>query len=390
MRNKRMLPALLLVLLLLFSLGACSQSDAGTDRSPPADTVDSAQTSSDKGTQEDQSADTGTVEFTDGAGRTVTIPTPENLERIYADTTNSLVLLYILDTELFTASPTVFTEDDLPYVAQSMLNLPTYGTMSGSNGALDYEAIKEADVQLIVTSFYGNTLTESDIQQADDLQEQLGIPVIAFGTQMEALEQSFTLLGQALGREERAQEVIDYFNAIVEKVANVVESIPEEERLTVYYAEGNEGLATEPGNSNRSIVFNMCGLTNVATVEALEGFGQSSVSMEAVLSWDPEVIVVQNGTGAYETITTSEDWASVTAVQEGRVYEMPSDPFGWADRPAGPNRYIGLLWLADLLYPEEMNIDFTETVIDYYKVIYQVDITAEDVDALLVNAMGSK
>ena len=68
---------------------------------------------------------------------------------------------------------------------------------------------------------------------------------------------------------------------------------------------------------------------------------------------------------------------------------MPSDPFGWADRPPGPNRYIGLLWLADLLYPEEMNIDFTETVIDYYKVIYQVDITAADVDALLVNAMGS-
>ena len=383
MRRLRRATALLLAALLALSLFACSSSSNNTGGSTTGQN-DSGQT------DDSQGADAGTVEFTDGIGRTVTIPTPENLERIYADSTNSDALLYILAPDLMTASPTGFTEEDLPYVMEGMVGLPSYGTMSGSNGVLDYEAIKAADVQLIVTTVQGNEPTDSDIQSADDLQEQLGIPVISFSTQLESLDETFTLLGQALGHEEEAAVIVEYFDAIVEKVTSVVAEIPEEERMTLYYAEGKDGLATEPGNSNRSIVFNMCGLENVATVEALEGFGQSAVSMEAILSWNPEVIIVQGGTGAYELITTSEDWASVTAVQEGRVYEMPNKPFGWADRPPGANRYIGLLWLENLLYPEEMNMDFTEAVIDYYKVIYHTDITAEDVDALLVNSMGSK
>ena len=37
-----------------------------------------------------------------------------------------------------------------------------------------------------------------------------------------------------------------------------------------------------------------------------------------------------------------------------------------------------------------MGMDFTQEVIDYYKLVYSVDITAEDVDRLLVNAGGSK
>ena len=383
MRRLRRATALLLAALLALSLFACSSASNNTGGSTTGQN-NSGQT------DDSQGADAGTVEFTDGIGRTVTIPTPENLERIYADSTNSDALLYILAPDLMTASPTGFTEEDLPYVMEGMVGLPSYGTMSGSNGVLDYEAIKAADVQLIVTTVQGNEPTDSDIQSADDLQEQLGIPVISFSTQLESLDETFTLLGQALGHEEEAAVIVEYFDAIVEKVTSVVAEIPEEERMTLYYAEGKDGLATEPGNSNRSIVFNMCGLENVATVEALEGFGQSAVSMEAILSWNPEVIIVQGGTGAYELITTSEDWASVTAVQEGRVYEMPNKPFGWADRPPGANRYIGLLWLANLLYPEEMNMDFTEAVIDYYKVIYHTDITAEDVDALLVNSMGSK
>ena len=240
MRRLRRATALLLAALLALSLFACSSSSNNTGGSTTGQN-NSGQT------DDSQGADAGTVEFTDGIGRTVTIPTPENLERIYADSTNSDALLYILAPDLMTASPTGFTEEDLPYVMEGMVGLPSYGTMSGSNGVLDYEAIKAADVQLIVTTVQGNEPTDSDIQSADDLQEQLGIPVISFSTQLESLDETFTLLGQALGHEEEAAVIVEYFDAIVEKVTSVVAEIPEEERMTLYYAEGKDGLATEPG-----------------------------------------------------------------------------------------------------------------------------------------------
>ncbi len=379
MRKHTNLLALILAIAMALSLSACSQG------ANPADTTPVQQES--QGAADNQ--DASTVEFVDGIGRTVTIPTPENLKRIYADGTNSFALLYILAPDMITASPSSFTEKDLPYVPEEMIGLPSYGTLSGANGVLDYEAMKAADVQLLISSVQGEP-TESDIETANQLQEQLGIPVIVFGTQLDQLPESFTLLGQALGHEEEATTVVDYFNGVVDKVTAAVAQVPEDERPTLYYAEGKDGLSTEPGNSNRSIVFNMCGAENVATVEALAGFGQSAVSMEAILSWNPDVIVVQGGTGAYDIITTSQDWASIQAVKDGNVFEMPNKPFGWADRPPGANRYIGLLWLADLLYPDEMNIDFVEEAIDYYKVIYHVDVTRADIESLLVNSMPSE
>ena len=361
MQKSKKILAILLSIALILSLVACSPSQNNNGA------VDGA----------------ATVEFVDGLGRTVTIPAPETLERIYCDSTNSFALQYILAPDTITASPQNFTEADAPYVPEKFFNLPTYGTMSGANGVLDYEKIKAADVQLII----GTATTQSDIERIDELQIQLGIPVIVFSTHLDKLPETFTLLGKALGHEEEAAIVVDYFNGIVDKVTGVVAKIPESKRPTLYYAEGKDGLATEPGNSDRSIIFNMCGAKNVAQVDAISGFGQAEVSMESLLSWNPEVIIVQGYSGAYDMIKTSKDWASITAVKNGKVYEMPSKPFSWADRPPGANRFIGLLWLADVFYPDEMNINLVEEVIDYYKVIYHVDITNSDAEKLLVNAV---
>ena len=380
MKGKRLL-AIILSVAMVFVVTACGSSQGNSSSSSSSSSETASSTSGD------------TVTVTDIAGREVEIPATEDLERVYSTDTNVFCMQYILDPDRIAStgySPSEFTEDDLPYIREDMVGLGTCGTLSGQNGVLDYEAIKEANIQFVIKSCESDTNDDmsSDIEDANDLQEQLDIPVILLSTTPEDMADSFTILGEALGKEDEAKEVVDYYEGIVDEVETAVDKVPEEDRPTLYYAEGSDGLSTEPGSSQRSYVFNTCGTTNVATVEALEGFGQSSVSMEALLDWDPEVIVVQGeaDSGAYDTITTSSDWANITAVKNGDVYQMPDKPFGWADRPPGVNRYIGLLWLADVLYPEEMNIDLTERVIEYYDKIYHVTITEDDVTTLLKNA----
>lgn len=376
---KRKIASLLLAAALLLSLllsacatqAAVSPSPASTSPSPTSDVQ----------TPE-------TVEITDAGGRTVTIPVPDQLERIYPTGSTGLILLYSLAPDKMTASPTTFTDEQKKFLLPEVYDLPNYGTQSGK-GTLNYEAIMAADVQVLLNAAVG-AITESDISAADEMQEQLQIPVVLLSGEMDDVAETYGLLGRILGREADAQKLIDYCQGIVTEVTDVTGGISEDEKVTLYYAEGADGLATEPASSSRSVVFNKAGSINIAQVDALSGFGQSAVSMEQVLNWNPQVIIVQGGSDAYRVITTDSTWATIDAVKSGRVYKMPNMPFSWADRPPSVNRFIGLHWIANLLYPELYDVDIVAKAQDYYKVMYHVDVSREDMEALLQDAVPGK
>lgn len=385
MRKHRTQTLMTLLLTLILLLSACSQQagDSSASSTPAAQPSASAQQSGEEAAQGD------TVEIVDMGGRTLTIPAPDKLERIYPDGSTSLMLLYTLAPDKMTAAPSqsgsAFTEEQKPYVMPEVWDLPSYGTQSGK-GTLNLEAIKAADVQVIL-SMGTAAISDADISAADELQAQLDIPVVLFSGDSEEYAEAYRLLGQILDREEDAETLIAYCDNIVATVEAVAAQVPEEDRVRLYYAEGDDGLATEPASSNRSYVFNTAGAINVAQVDAQGGYGQSAVSMEQVLSWNPQIIITQGTTNAYETIMSDPNWASIDAVKNGRVYEMPSQPYSWADRPPSVNRFIGLHWMANLLYPELYDIDIVEVAIDYYKVMYHVDVSREDMEALLVNSI---
>lgn len=388
---KRKFQSLLaLTLVLLLVLTGCAGQAASSAALSVASTPASEAADSQAPESSEAAASDGTVEIVDMGGRTLTIPSPENLERIYPTGSTALMLLYTLAPDKMTAAPSstgsAFTEDQKKFVTEEVWDLPSYGTMSGSNGSLNLEAIKNADVQVIL-SMGTSTITETDISEADDLQAQLDIPVVLFSGEMADYAEAYRLLGKIIDREEDAEEIIAYTSDIVEKVEAVAAQVPEEERVTLYYAEGDDGLATEPASSNRSYVFNTAGAINVAQVDAKSGFGQSAVSMEQILSWNPQIIITQGTSNAYETILSDPNWATIDAVKNGRVYKMPDLPYSWADRPPSVNRFIGLHWMANLLYPDLYDIDIVDVAIDYYKVMYHVDVTREDMEALLANSI---
>lgn len=388
---KRKFQSLLaLTLVLLLVLTGCAGQAASSAASSVASTPASEAADSQAPESSEAAASDGTVEIVDMGGRTLTIPSPENLERIYPTGSTALMLLYTLAPDKMTAAPSstgsAFTEEQKKFVTEEVWDLPSYGTMSGSNGSLNLEAIKNADVQVIL-SMGTSTITETDISEADDLQAQLDIPVVLFSGEMADYAEAYRLLGKIIDREEDAEKIIAYTSDIVEKVEAVAAQVPEEERVTLYYAEGDDGLATEPASSNRSYVFNTAGAINVAQVDAKSGFGQSAVSMEQILSWNPQIIITQGTSNAYETILSDPNWATIDAVKNGRVYKMPDLPYSWADRPPSVNRFIGLHWMANLLYPDLYDIDIVDVAIDYYKVMYHVDVTREDMEALLANSI---
>ena len=319
----------------------------------------------------------------DDWGRELVIPTPERLESVYFTSSLAQVFVSTLAPDLMGARCTKFSEEDLRYLPEGIGDLRYLGSLSTNE--MDVEAVMVTGVQLIF-SISAVGLTEANLSEAEDIENRSGIPVVLVDGSFERIDKAYALIGSILGREERAAELSAYCEAAYAAVTSAVADIPEEEKVAVYYAEGPLGLQTEPDVSQHALVFSVAGARNVAEVEHVEAAGMSNVSLESVMAWDPEVIIAWDAErrgGADHRIRTHEDWSVVGAVRTGRVYTMPNVPYSWVDRPPACNRFLGIQWIANMLYPDRYDVDMVEVTKEFYQLFYGVEITDDEAKGFL-------
>jgi iron complex transport system substrate-binding protein len=104
----------------------------------------------------------------------------------------------------------------------------------------------------------------------------------------------------------------------------------------------------------------------------------NDVNLEQIAAWNPDVIVIPPYGGAtVEAITDSPEWQILDAVQAGRVYQIPKLVAPW-DTPA-PDSVLGIIWLAETLYPEEVQLSCAAETETFYNTFYGYDISAEEI-----------
>ena len=309
---------------------------------------------------------------------TLEIPTADAIESIFFTSGLAQVYIVALIPEKLGGSAAKFTEEELQYLPEGIEDLPYMGTLH-NNDEIDREALLVEDID-IMFSISGVGLTSANISEAEEIQAQTNIPVVLVDGSFDKVGHAFRFLGEVLDRRERAEELASYVDKIYAEVSSVVATIPMEDRIPIYSAEGPEGLQTEPESSQHMLAFLEAGALDVATCEETYGGGMTDVSLEQVLKWDPEVIISWDSEirgGAYDDIRTNPAWSNITAVKDGRVYAMPNLPWAWCDRPPGVNRIIGLEWVCNLLYTDVYDIDIVERTQEFFKVMLDVDISRE-------------
>ncbi len=329
----------------------------------------------------------GKRSFTDDAGRQMTLPTADRLKRIYFTSTAAQIFCFTLMPSLLAGTAFKFTKEELAYLPAGTASLPYMGTLT-DGGQINREMLLTEDVQ-IVFSISSVGLTDQNISEAETLQNATKIPVLCFDGSMERIAQCYRRLGDVMGCGTRAEELASYCEGVYTRVAEAIATVSDTERVSLYYAEGPEGLQTEPDTSQHAQTFVVAGARNVATVAENAGVGMSNVSLEQVLAWDPEVIVAWDDVvrgGADEDIRINKDWAALRAVKTGRVYSMPNTPFAWLDRPPAVNRFLGIQWIANMLYPAVYDVDMVQVTKDFYKKMFWVDITDDQAKTLLGNS----
>ncbi len=146
-----------------------------------------------------------------------------------------------------------------------------------------------------------------------------------------------------------------YYNDAMNYVKSITSQIPDSAKVKVYYAEGNNGFSTDPTGSQHTQLLDFCGAKNVAQVPVIGGNGQASVSIEQILLWDPDMIIVGRGSqvALYDAILTDPRWAQARAVKNRQVFIRPDNPLSWFDGPPSITQIIGMYWMVNKLYPNQ-------------------------------------
>ena len=322
--------------------------------------------------------------FVDDRGRSVEIPAPSHLERVYFSGPIAQIMLFSIAPELIAGTTLPFTPQELAYLPEGTAALPFMGSLS-ENVDLDIGALKEEDIQLVISAVGDDGVVEA-IADADAFTQESGIPVVYLNAGFDSMGDAFRKMGRIAGAEARAEEVARFCERIYADVTDAVSRVPTEKRVRLYYAEGAEGLQTEPFNSAHAYTFAVAGAYNVADVDVLDAHGMTRVTIDQVRKWNPSVIIAWDQVvrgGASERILTDPDWSDIAAVKSGRVHAMPNVPFSWCDRPVGPNRCIGIQWVANLLYPEYYDIDIAAATREFYQVMWRITLSDDQLASLL-------
>ena len=319
---------------------------------------------------------------TDSAGRQVEIPA--RIARVLAAGPPASILLYTLAPEKMigwvrTPSPT-----EKAYLQESVRELPEYGRLTGRGGTANLENVLKFQPDLIIDS--GST-GGTYVSLANNVQAQTKIPYLLLDGRLEKTPQIYRLLGELLDTKGRAEQLANYAEETLSGLRQRIASIPESERPRVYYGRGINGLETGLAGSINMEVLERVGAINVA---AAAGTGSlSKMSIEQVLAWNPDVILVLDP-AFYASVRTDPLWSSVKAVRENRIYMAPNLPYGWFDAPPGVNRLIGVRWLMSILYPQQFPEDLRNTTREFYRLFYQVNLSEAQLDSLLTAATPRK
>ena len=348
-RRIRAVLSLIIITLLMLNLAGCSQTAS---------------------TQTSQAPATQTIK--DTSGRTVTIPA--EVKRILAVHPVVTYMLYQLAPNKLVSVDTLFNDQYLGangltvYAEPDLKKLKTLPVTGVFFKGVDPEQILKLKPDVIVT-----------IDRHPKLEEfasQMGIPVITFSKDSLPLyEQSLRFLGKIVGNEAEANKLADYWHTTIQAVTKETATIPADKKLRVYYA--NNSILTTPGpGSIMASIMDLAGGNNVAKGLPEPNNENTSVSLEQVIIWNPEVILTGSENDKQQ-IMSSPGWQEINAVKNKRVYVRPK--YGNTD---GISALMGLIWVqGKLLHANDPAFDqsFAQKMSEFYSIFFKYQIKPEQI-----------
>ena len=362
--------SLVLALLMLLSLCACGGGNV--TETEPAET-------------------SGEVTVTDMIGREVTV-VPGSYTRVvcigagalrmysYIGDVSLLAGVEDIDNAALSERPMMFDAVARPYVlawGETFKTLPSCGVGGPMAQTAEAEKILSCDPDIIISAF-------EDVEKADALQAQLGVPVITLSTGSkgvfdEKFYGSMELLGRIFGEEEKAEALVQFVQDEAAAISARVADIPEEEKPSVYICGlGNWGTTDHLMTAESYISFEIAGVKNVLKDLGIQGIGPIEEEKFVELGENMDIIIMDAAAVKNIKPLYGEDPAmfdTCKAWQNGEVYlEMAYNAYY-------TNYEIALIntwFIAKTVYPEAFaDIDLTAKTNEVTKAFFGMELAEE-------------
>jgi len=323
------------------------------------------------GQEEKENPVAATYTFTDSAGRTVELP--KQIDRIAPSGGLAQMALFAIAPDKLVGISGQWKDAALPYVGAQYRDLPVLGQFYGMKN-FNKEAVLSANPQVIIDV---GEKKATIVEDMDQIQASLGIPVVFIEARLDNTDKAYRTLGKILGRETEGNALADYCHTVYAHSTEL--AAKNQNKPSLLYLGGAQGnMAVVKGSFHAQIVDLLA--DNIAVTTAPTEGSMSQVSMEQILAWNPEVLVLAAETEVDFAALPSRE---LRAVQSQRVLRVPSKPYDWMGRPPSVNRFMGLSWLAARLYPEKSGINLHEEMRAYYRLFYHYELSDAECDALL-------
>lgn len=309
MKKKRWFGALCLAMALVLMTGCTGKQDSGENTNEPA--------------QEEQGEFTP-LTVTDAMGRENTID--KQVEKVVCVGPGALrMYVYINGTEKLLGVEDIDKKPavDKTYLTANpqLMELPSIG-QGGPMNPPDIEKLVELGADVIFSTY------AADAKEADEMQEKTGAKVFVLSNGKmtvfeEELYNSLKLIGDIMGKQERAEEVIGFMQAIHKDLSDRTKDV---EPKTAYV--GGIGFKGARGLLSTRAKFNLFQAVNVkGYVDDIGEKGPIMLDKEKMLEIDPEIIFFDlNGSEVakkeYQEDPTFFD--SLRAIKENKMYGMLS------------------------------------------------------------------
>lgn len=319
------------------------------------------------------------AQVTDMYGRTVTLPA--HVAKVVGASPMVTYMIYTIDPTLLVGLNLPPDEGLKKFFRPETLKLPVIGGFGGQGRNFSPETLLTLSPDLVVT---WPPRSGAMNPRAEQMLNSARVPYVCIKLDtMADYPAAYEFLGEVLGRKERGRALAAYFRAELKKLEAFSAKVPEGKRVSVYFAEEANGLTTVSSKSVHGEAVTLAGGRNVhAGGPAAGNRAKDRVSMEQVLTYNPDVIVAQDE-AFYKSVYTDTRWAGVNAVRNKRVYLIPDVPFDWMDRPPTFMRLMGAKWLAGVLYPRSAGTNMLSETREFFRLFFGLSPSDEEIRGLL-------
>jgi iron complex transport system substrate-binding protein len=255
-----------------------------------------------------------------------------------------------------------------------------------TSGQVNVEELIVADPQLVIAGDFDGSIVEKKTR----------IPVAYFKSTMnqsfELLKEEIRFYGRVFEKEARAEKYVRRLQATIDRIHARTKDIAPNMRKVVFNGYSANHLVTLGGDTFMQQRVDLAGCRNAAAMISSAGMkeglhsGLAEVSMEKVLGWNPDIVVIDSGTA--EQLYGDARWRAVKAVRNRMVVKQPVGVFIW-DRPTAESAVLHPLWLAKVAYPERFrDVDLVQETRKFYAEIMGFPMNDRQAETVLTGEYG--